>query len=141
MSLANATGAPSIITVNETDYRVTPLTLRDMGFLEQWLKDDCIRQARRQAEETDDPQMRSLLLREGFNKAGEIDVALKLNEYLSSFKFSSLLILLALQHEHPELREEDIDSLGVVDQIAQQFITAATNWGSSEDEADTKKKQ
>ena len=140
MSLANATAGPSIITVNETDYRVSPLTLRDMGFLEQWLKDECMREARRQAKEEDDPEIRSLLIHDGSMRAKEVDVALKLTDYLTNYKFASQFILRGLEHEHPELRVEDVDSLAVVEQIGQQFIDACLNWGSGESDDGTKTK-
>jgi len=80
--ISTATAAPSEITIDGKDYIVSKLTLRDLGYIEQWMRDALVASGR---ENIKDPELtnseRQLVLKEAYAAAAQTSLG---NDFASA---------------------------------------------------------
>lgn len=123
------------ITLGDQEFNLTPLSIKDIETIDNWLRKKVIRSAAEASSEVDDPALSARIMDSAMSKAASISM-------LTPSGMSSLMTPLgiakifhvSLIKEHPDLTLEDIASLvskpGAMDSAFQEF-QAANDMGAA----------
>lgn len=107
-----ATAVPSRIELNGVEYVLPPLTDRDYGEFERWLKDREIQLAADLAKNAESEEQRKAMFDRAYDRASEIHInhpsALKA---MVSFEGATKLLHINLRHNHPDMTHEQVKEL------------------------------
>lgn len=111
MSIAKTTAAPSTVTLNGKEYKISPLKDVDWGELENWVKDSLIAFAERSTKNLPETQQMELI-KHAYDKAAFLTVdSPEVIRRLASIDGVCMLILLSLRPHYPEMTLESVKEL------------------------------
>src|SRR5690349_9630524 len=108
MSLATATAAPSPIEIGTTTYHASPLTLSDLGALEERLKALVIASAVRAGQDLPEKLREQVIDRALFASIGVTFRSAEMAAYLKTVQGAVSLICLSICTRHPDVDEKAI---------------------------------
>lgn len=103
--LPTLSATPITTTINGTEYKFSPLTLRDMGEFEQWALDRKLETALR-AVPKDDFILRQHLIKSILDESAQN--SLSINSELMSVRGQIHALYLCAKHNHSELTEDEL---------------------------------
>ena len=104
---ADATAAPTTLTVKGQKIRLKPLRNRDYGEFERWVQDQVVDIAKRNIRDMDDERA-TVLLNAAINEASGITWGdPRAIKYASTIDGAAKLLWLSAKNEHPNMTEDD----------------------------------
>ena len=122
MGNPQASSAP--VMIGETEYRISPLTDRDIGEINNYLRSQAIRAARQSINVAEEPAMAELTLRIAMQEANKIDWT-KDPSLITGQDCIIYVFWLGMRREHPDLTQEEFSRLLLADPDALEGIMDA----------------
>lgn len=108
-SIPEATAAGGEITLGGKTYKLRPLSWRDIGFYERWMRGELIASAREACRSAENEQERIGLLEAAYQQAGRLSLFSKDGiGFHQSVNGLMKLAYLSLKADQPRMTEEDV---------------------------------
>ncbi len=112
MDLEHATAAARTVKANGQEWHVSPLTAREWGEFQSWLKDEYLELIQRNAEKIKDKDVRAKVVSDAFARVARFSMdAPELASLANSPAGLYRLVRLHLLRRHPEVTEEDVANI------------------------------
>ena len=107
-SLADATAAPSTVTLNGKEYRISPLRDKDFGEFERWVQDRHIEVAKRNIGGLEAEDRQALLIH-AYDQATKVTIQSSIAmRYMKTIEGGAKVTEIMLRREHPEVTYEQV---------------------------------
>lgn len=123
MDLEHATASARTIKADGQEWHVSPLTAREWGEFQSWLKDEYLDLVQRNAGRIKDEKIRTKVVSDAFERVARFSMdAPELASLANSPAGLYRLVRLHLLRRHPDVTEEDVAAILNSDEVQRLFL-------------------
>ncbi len=123
MELEHATAAARTVKANGREWHVSPLTAREWGEFQTWLKDEYLDLIQRNARKIKDKDVRAKVVADAFARVARFSMdAPELASLANSPAGLYRLVRLHLLRRHPKVTEEDVAAILNSEEVQALFL-------------------
>jgi len=103
--MSNPQASPALVSINGNEYLVSPLTDRNIGEINNYIRSQAIKTARESFDPNDPPEVKELTLRIAIQEAAKVDWT-ETPGIITNPDYMMYVFWTALRKNHPELTRE-----------------------------------